>query len=997
MNKIMKYRRQIVCLLLCTLLMSLVPNLDSKASNGDDEIETDNVSLEQVRIYSAEDFMDFARNCGFDAYSMGKLFILERDIVLPEDFDGVPYFCGVFDGQNYTITYDIKHQGADFGLFRYVSSSATVMHLTVEGNLLVTGTKENIGGIVGVNYGTLYDLTMKGSVTGDKYTGGISGWNKETGVIRECHNEAKILGTDETGGICGKNAGVIVSCDNAGEINTELLESVMDIGDSIDVNNLSIVQTVVTRNNMGGICGLSDGVIEDCENTGTIGYEHTGYNVGGIVGMQSGMVMNCRNNAPVYGRKDVGGIAGQAVPFMEATYISEHMSVVQSDLSSLMQTVEGIGSSIDASVTEGMNITQNMVDQYEQDVATVSANIAEVIANVSSNSAEMDGYIQNIQDDLEKLNNIDISSYDISDLDLSDLKIEASKTDIKPIDPDAIIVSINAASENYDNWKKNAKDTSVSLQETMTDLQTNMSSLQKLYEEETEQAGKTLEEKQASITETITNGPQYQNIGAFRDNVANGVSQVQNGFDALHGQQNRLESDIYNNLSVLRGEEDFISDITSYETAKDSYGTIINCVNMGKITSDLNVGGIAGSMSIEYAGDPEADFDFSSVSVIARATVSDAILDCKNYGVISLKRKGAGGICGDAKLGLIYNCESYNTLLSEIGSQMGGIVGASDGAIVNCYSFVTITGTNFLGGIAGIGTEVKDCVSITRIEGKGEYQGAVLGKANEDGFRSNNIFVSSSLEGIDGISYVGIAEKKTYEDLMEIPGIPDGYKNVRILFMDKDVLIGDTTIAYGSVLKTTDYPVTQGENLSYGDFDYDGEPVYENLILNMVYTAYDQSIGSEETMDDYKIMLVEGTFYQGTELPLRANDTYSCKDRETVLYEYDWSLTGDRSLNSDESYLCHLYAGTEKSPKVYVYLDTEWKEIEYERDGSYLLVNIPYGKSVTVVSYKSTFEQYKSFIFWGIVEAIVVILVVIIVGYTIRKKKSKRSDQKEHK
>ncbi|MCQ2522239.1 MAG: hypothetical protein MJ105_07660 [Lachnospiraceae bacterium] len=998
MNKRMKLRSKIASLLLCSLLFGTFGAMQVHATEDEEDAVSVDAIVEEVRLYSADDFMDFAKNCGYDAYSMGKRFILERDIALPDTFDGVPYFSGVFDGQNHSISYQMKHQGADFGLFRYVSSSATVMHLSVSGNLSVTGTKENIGGVVGVNYGTIFDVSMVGTVIGEKVTGGIVGLNKETGVIRDCHSDVKVLGTDETGGICGKNLGVIVSCTNAGEINTELLEATMDIGDTIDVENLSIMQTVISRNNMGGISGLSQGVIENCDNEGMIGYEHTGYNVGGIVGMQSGMVMNCKNNAPVYGRKDVGGIVGQAEPFVEATYLSEHMDSVQTDLGSLMHSVQGISSSIDTSIQQGMNITQSMVDQYQADVATVSANITEIISNVSANNAEMNDYIKRIQKDLDDLNNADLSSYDTSNLDLSDLKLEIDKDDSLSgnlVNPDKVTVSVNATSDNYEAWKKDADATSAQLQSTMNDLQKNMSGLQSLYEEQSKDAGKTIEEQQASLTDALTNGQQYQNVMAFQDNLSNGMSQVQAGFDALHAGENKLVGDIYDNLSVLRGEDQFIADITSYETAKETYGTIVGCVNMGKITSDLNVGGIVGSMSIEYARDPEADFDFSSASVVVRATASDAILDCKNYGVISLKRMSAGGICGVSQLGMIYNCESYNTLLSDNGSQMGGIAGESNSVISHCYSFVTLIGSSALGGIAGLGTEVTDCISITRIEGEGEYHGAVLGQAKDEGSRSNNIFVASNLEGIDGISYIGIAERRTYEDILKIPELPDGYKNVRILFMDKDVLIGDTTVAYGSVLQPADFPAVEGEAMSYGDFDYDGQPVYENLILSMVYTAYDQAIGCTETLDDYKIMLVEGTFYQGTELQLKKNETYPCKDKETLLYAYDWSLSGDLSLNAGESYTCHLYAGDAKSIRVYAYLDTEWKAMDYERDGSYVVVDVPYGKGIAVVSYLSSFERFKPLI---IVAGSAAILCFIILGiYAYNNKKSNLSEGKKKK
>ena len=62
----------------------------------------------------------------------------------------------------------------------------------------------------------------------------------------------------------------------------------------------------------GGVAGRSSGMILTSVNTGTIGYEHVGYNVGGIVGRTDGLVSGCVNQGCVLGRKDVGGIAGQA-------------------------------------------------------------------------------------------------------------------------------------------------------------------------------------------------------------------------------------------------------------------------------------------------------------------------------------------------------------------------------------------------------------------------------------------------------------------------------------------------------------------------------------------------------------------------------------------------------------------------------------------------------------------------------------------------------------
>lgn len=60
--------------------------------------------------------------------------------------------------------------------------------------------------------------------------------------------------------------------------------------------------------------GWSSGIVYSCRNTGAVGYPHVGYNVGGIAGRQDGHLSGCTNRGEVYGRKDVGGIVGQAEP-----------------------------------------------------------------------------------------------------------------------------------------------------------------------------------------------------------------------------------------------------------------------------------------------------------------------------------------------------------------------------------------------------------------------------------------------------------------------------------------------------------------------------------------------------------------------------------------------------------------------------------------------------------------------------------------------------------
>lgn len=81
--------------------------------------------------------------------------------------------------------------------------------------------------------------------------------------------------------------------------------------------------------------GRNTGLIAVCENTGTVGYEHVGYNVGGIAGVTSGYLLNNTNSGTIYGRKDVGGIAGQVEPYVAVTVSESTKEQLQNQLKEL--------------------------------------------------------------------------------------------------------------------------------------------------------------------------------------------------------------------------------------------------------------------------------------------------------------------------------------------------------------------------------------------------------------------------------------------------------------------------------------------------------------------------------------------------------------------------------------------------------------------------------------------------------------------------------------
>mgnify|MGYP002515414430 FL=1 len=362
---------------------------DGKEAGTDAEEET---VWEVVEINTAEDFLSFAANCTVDAWSADKRVILNADIDLSDTgFGAVPVFTGIFDGQGHTIS-GFRYSGDGYvaGLFRYIEKDGIVENLTLKGEVIASDEKECIGGLCGVNYGTIQKCSFQGTVSGKTTVGGLVGVNEGMGTVRNCFAGGRVTGYYSTGGIAGKNHGALSYCVNRSCINndSEWVEEDDEMGMGIFLS-ISITESeaeIFSGVDTGGIAGYSDGVIIGCSNYGRVGYEHTGYNIGGIAGRQSGVVTSCTNIGTVYGRKDVGGIVGQMEPYIE---VDEAMSlrnavnrlhdliektindmeagknVIKGDIDSLASYSDGAVDAGDALVGQIGDFVDNNLDQVQ--------------------------------------------------------------------------------------------------------------------------------------------------------------------------------------------------------------------------------------------------------------------------------------------------------------------------------------------------------------------------------------------------------------------------------------------------------------------------------------------------------------------------------------------------------------------------------------------------------------------------------------------------------
>lgn len=369
----MKYLNKVISVAAAITLVLAVPANTmavSSAASG-----AAHSSQQQLAISDEAGLIAFAESCRLDTYSKDLYVTLTSDITLSGEFTPIPVFAGTFDGNGHTISgLKITSDGSYAGLFRYVQRGALVKNLTVKGTISPSGSSEYAGGIAGSNSGNITGCSFEGTVKGENYIGGVAGLNEKSGFISNCSASGAITGGHYSGGIAGSSSGTIMNCTSRCSVNTTANEAKLSIKD-IDWDSIISSEEPSTMTDAGGIAGFSDGIIQGCENYGTVGYPHVGYNVGGIVGRQSGFLNNCTNHGEIFGRKDIGGIAGQMEPYQSIDFdkdtvqkLIDEMDVLEGLVNDLISDARGAGGAVNDKV-QGLTWQMEQLRNSADDIA----------------------------------------------------------------------------------------------------------------------------------------------------------------------------------------------------------------------------------------------------------------------------------------------------------------------------------------------------------------------------------------------------------------------------------------------------------------------------------------------------------------------------------------------------------------------------------------------------------------------------------------------------
>ena len=398
---------------------------------------------------------------------------------------------------------------------------------------------------------------------------------------------------------------------------------------------------------------------------------------------------------------------------------------------------------------------------------------------------------------------------------------------------------------------------------------------------------------------------------------------------------------------------DLIEDVSEESLQSAVRGKVLECENYGDVSADRNVGGVAGSMAIEYDLDPEDDL-LPDGTGGARLTYQTRaiLLSCDNYGTVKARKSCAGGVAGRMDLGTIYGSGGWGTVSSESGDYVGGVCGLSLSAVRKSYAKCSLSGRKYVGGIVGSGSRVSGCISMAEITDYTQQGGAIAGEIT--GEYSGNLFVSDDLAGVDRISFSGKADQVSYETLRQRADLPDQFRRLTLSFQVDGRTLKKQLFNYGASFTEEDYPTVPEKEGCYVHWNKtDLKNLRFDTVVSGEYTPYVTTLGSAQQRTNQRpVLLVQGNFREGD--ALRVEDISAQVSGNVV---EAWSLQIPDDGLSDHTVRWLIPEDGGKRLAVYVDTGSGAQKAETEQNGSYLCFTMTGSGMVTVVSGDAAVRQ----------------------------------------
>lgn len=780
------------------------------------------------------------------------------------------------------------------------------------------------GGIAGLNEGAIRGCTNRGSVGYQHVgynTGGIAGTHN--GIISSCENYGIILGRKDVGGIVGQfepDMAVTFGASSGAALESQLSQLTGILRSLTDALTSGVGGSLKSADEINSAVGVIEDTLKGHSDAAGEEIEFT--------------------IDQLYGNLQIINTAADKIN----KHISDFNSVASTEMPVITSEFETISVALEqANVKSEVNSILTQLD-------VINAQI-EIISNAL---AGLETLISGISDVMQDDTIIDKRSA------VSDLVAAYYAT----VDSDAISTALTAISTSMDTI--NAK---------LKTINSKLSKSSAVIVQSMQMISSAASKLQSAFT-TLTGGVSTQaaiinaNIDKIEDLLygysGNAGERLEQTFDTVYIQLNLINTglddiittadatnlEVYTLLNSALDQLDAIGrsvaalmDPPQYSTVdvsenieqEEKPGQISSCRNNGTISADANVGGIAGIMALEMSSDPEEDFSMQdSLWVDTTALFRAIVMTCSNNAAVTAKNDCAGGAVGRCDLGAIYKTENLGATETTNGTSCGGIVGRSVGSVISCDALCDLSGNDYVGGIAGLGKNLSSCKAMVRIKSEGECLGAIAGDA--DGDIVANAFVEEDLQGIDGISYAGIAYPLPYADFISLEFINPIFSDLHADFLIDGKLIKRLPISYGGSIKSWDVPTLPKREDSFGVWEpFETENNLRSLTINAVYSPWITALSSS---GELPMMLAEGEFSNKAVLEVEDTTPKLNIGGSKVLATYSYSLTDENGPDAEE-YRLHLRCLDSGDISVSLKTDEGSVKLPTRRDGSYLIFSAP--------------------------------------------------------
>ena len=779
----------------------------------------------------------------------------------------------------------------------------------------------DIGGVAGLSGGTVQSCRNEGIVGSEQIgynVGGIAG--RQSGWLDGCVNTGSVYGRKDVGGIVGQLEPQVIQ-NFSEDFLDRLLDELDGLQDLMDrtANDGEKISDQVSRQ----LVELSERARQTKEIAGELTDAMTDWANGNIDQINE---LSARVS---WALDQLSPIMDKAVKTMDLLDdLLDDLEKVRDDLKRAAENGDDAAESFQKALEE-LQKANSALNQAVPKITAAMNELLDLVINGGS-ADEITQAMKNLTDALDGLSGV---------MEQVDRAIEQMKAALKDLGDAG--TELKNALEDMDDVHDGAEDV-------LEGLDKITKNLRDMVKELSEKPDITIHPIGDDITEK---GDQLQDAMDALMDSGDALNQLlSDSSDTLIGDLKAINRQFKSIINLIRSEKsdwDKDGDKTLNERIKDRFqdvsdscteanqhsGRLSANQNQGAIQGDTAVGGIAGSVGVETDFDLDEDVNqVGNYSLNYRYQAKALISSCVNYGPVSGKQDYVGGVVGRAYLGLVTACQGYGAADSD-GSYVGGIAGSSEGTIRSSWAKCSLSGTDYVGGVAGYGENLDTCRTLVTVSGEA-YVGAIAGGVDENGTVKENVFTHDTLGGLDGISYAGKAEPVPFEALCALPGVPETFSQLELTFVADGKLVAVVPFQYGKGIESLpEIPAKKGCSAAWPALDY--RHLTASQTLEAVYAPYSSALSDGGELPR---ILVDGSFSAGAAIEQTTEEAVWTDKKGREWSGTAYTVTVDDPDLKEISYTVH-YRLPDSGKRYDLWVRTEdgWQRQDSTVDGSYLL------------------------------------------------------------